>query len=59
MDYFTLDEFASFSEKDLDFNEILGLKAPSDKSVRNILSYAAGLSVRSSKKMDKITMILN
>jgi len=59
MDYFTLDEFASFSEKDFDFNELMGLKSPNENSVRNILSYAAGLSVRRSKTMNSISIILN
>lgn len=59
MDHFTLDELASFSQLDQDFSRLLGQDNPRESSVNNILSYSAGLSVKKSKRLDYISLVLN
>lgn len=63
---FTLDELADFSrlEKEL-INEIMGtenktpLLCPRKDIVNNVLSYSKALSVRQSKYIDQMSMVVN
>jgi hypothetical protein len=67
---FTLDELAAFSEEEKQIvNDLLNedpmtessevLMAPSHQSVKTVLAYSKAMSMRRSKKLDHINIVLN